>query len=76
MLALGGSLGRDRISNNSNYKNIYVDETCNDDDDSSNMKYNNDNYKNSCIKLKNERRSNSDNIDNMYHADIWKSRAW
>ena len=76
MLAFGGSLGRDRINNNSNYKNISVDETCNDDDDSSNMKNNNDNYKNSCIKLKNERRTNSDNIDNMYHADIWKSRAW
>ena len=76
MLAFGGSLGRKRINNNSNYKNKSVDESCNNDDDCSNMNINNDNYKNSCINMNNERRSHSDSTDSMCHADIWKSRTW
>ena len=63
------------MNNNSDYINVSDDENDNNDDDSSNIKNNNDNYQNNCIKLNNERRSNSDSIDDLYHVDIWRDSS-
>ena len=60
------------MNNNSGYIHVSDDENNNNDDDSFNIKNKNDNHKNSCINLNNERESSSESLDDMYHVDIWR----